>query len=342
MKASGIKRMLVKAILNKGRIILVGKPGLGKTALVKQARTEVSTMLNQDIDMITLYGSISDPTDFKGYPAIIAGKGTFVPFGDLEKIITANRLMILFMDDLGLSMPATQGAMMSLLDKLKDNPNVVVIGATNGRGDRANVSGLLEPVKSRFDSIINMEFSMDDWIADFAIGAVEAGTMPLELVAFNRFRPDLMYSVKPSADLVNGPCPRTVEALGKLMMMDLDTEDQYEAFSGAVGEAYTAELMGFLPVWKKLPSIAQILQDPVGAAIPDSTDKSAASIYFAITAALSKKCSDVNFERICKYAARLPKEAEVMLVTDCIRRVPACKDTMAYIKWESANRNIMI
>lgn len=342
MKANQIKRVLVTAIQNRRRILLVGKPGIGKTSLVKWARDYVSKIIGMQITLITLYGSISDPTDFKGMPCLVNGKAEFIPFGDLEKISNATSLTIVFLDDLGQGANAVQAAQMSFLDKLKDNPNIVILAATNGKGDRANVAGLLEPIKSRFDSIIQMEFCMDTWIADFAVPAVEAGTMPLELIGFNRFRPDLMYSVKPSADLVNGPCPRTVEALGKLMLDNYHPDDQYEAYCGAVGEGYTAELMGYLPIWKKLPSIGQILQDPMGANVPDPIDKSSASIYFAITTALAKKCSDLNFDRICQYAARLPKEAEVMLVTDCIRRVPECKDTMGYIKWECNNKHIMV
>jgi hypothetical protein len=336
MKADGIKRMLVKAIQNRARILLVGKPGLGKTALVKWAKQQTGA------DMITLYGSISDPTDFKGMPCIINDKPDFVPFGDLEKIFNTKKLMIVFLDDMGQGANAVQAAQMSFLDKLKGNPNVVIIAATNGRGDRANVSGLLEPVKSRFDSIINMEFDMDVFVNDFCIPEVEAGRMPIELVAFNKFRPQLMYSVKASADLVNGPCPRTVEALGKLCLMDLAEEDKYEAYAGAVGEVYAAEYLGYLPICRKLPSVDGILLNPDAANIPAASEPYAASVYFAISNALARKATDNNFDRIIKFAERLPKEFEVALVKDCLRRAPDCEHTGAYTIWGSKNSSVLM
>jgi hypothetical protein len=336
MKALQIKQLLIAAIKNKTRILLVGKPGLGKTALVKWA------VNHENADLVTLYGSISDPTDFKGMPCIIDGKPDFVPFGDLEKIFNSQRTMVVFLDDLGQGSNAVQAAQMSFMDRVKDNPNVVIIGATNGRGDRANVSGLLEPVKSRFDSIVNMEFSMEDWIKDFALPEVQANRMPIELVAFNQFRPSLMYSVPPSADLVNSPSPRTIAALGKLMIMNLPVELQYEAYSGAVGEGYATELLGYLPICRKLVKIDSILQDPMGCSIPDHTDPMTASIFFAINNALVKKTTESNFQRVIQFAGRMPKEFELALVTDCIRSNKELTNTAAYIQWGTNNQNILI
>jgi hypothetical protein len=335
MRPSGIKRNLVNCINARRRLLLVGAPGLGKTALVKWAQKETNA------DMTTLYVSISDPTDFKGFYCIINGKPEIMPFGELEKIFNATSLHIVFLDDFGQGAPAVQASAMSFLDRVKENPNVVVIGATNRRQDRANVSGMLEPVKSRFDSILNMDFDMDDW-TEWALEQVTAGTMPLSLVAFNKFRPQLMYATKPSADLVNGACPRTVEALGALMMMDNDPADEYELFCGAVGEGYTAELMGFLPIWKKLPNIDTILLNPDSVVLPPMTDRYAPSIYFAVCNALAKKANENTIERILKFSEKMPAEFAVALVIDCVKQDVEIQNTAAYIKWQSKNKSVLI
>ena len=337
MIARNLKKVLIKAVLNRRRILLVGKPGMGKTAILKWVRIEIAKILGHDIDMTTLYVSVSDPTDFKGFYAIVDGKPEIIPFGELEKIFNATKLHIVFLDDFGQGANATQAASMSFLDKIKDNPNVVVLAATNSRADRAGVSGLLEPVKSRFDSIIDMDFDMNSWV-DWALTA----DVPIELVAFNKFRPNLMYSGKPTADLVNSPCPRTVEALGNLIKDGYDDEDQYEVFKGAVGDAYTAELMGFLPIWKQLPNIDSLLLDPVNTKLPDINGKYGASIYFAICLAIARKASEDNFERVIQFADRIPAEFSVSLVVDCIKHQPDVQNTKAFIGWASKNKSLLI
>ena len=341
MRPSQVKKVLVKAILARKRILLVGAPGLGKTALIKWAREEVERIMKCAIDLTTLYVSISDPTDFKGFYCIINGKPEIMPFGELEKIFNATSLHIVFLDDFGQGAPAVQAAAMSFLDRVKDNPNICVLGATNRREDRANVSGMLEPVKSRFDSIIHMEYDNDDWV-DWAITEVDKGKLPIELVAFNKFRPKLMYSVKPSPDLVNGPCPRTVESLGHLMMLGLDADCEYETYCGAVGEGYTSELMGFLPIWKKLPNIDTIMMNPDSVTLPDMNEPFAPSIYFAVCNALALKANENTIERILKFSEKLPREFAVSLVVDCVKKDVNIQNTKAYIVWQSKNKDLII
>jgi hypothetical protein len=341
MRPSQVKKVLVKAILARKRILLVGAPGLGKTALIKWAREEVERIMGTGIDLTTLYVSISDPTDFKGFYCIINGKPEIMPFGELEKIFNATSLHIVFLDDFGQGAPAVQAAAMSFLDRVKDNPNICVLGATNRREDRANVSGMLEPVKSRFDSIIHMEYDNEDWV-EWALEQVQNNKMPIELVAFNKFRPKLMYSVKPSPDLVNGPCPRTVESLGHLIMLGLDTDCEYETYCGAVGEGFTAELMGFLPIWKKLPNIDTILMNPDSVTLPTMDEPFAPSIYFAVCNALSLKANENTIERILKFSEKLPPEFAVSLVVDCVKKDVNIQNTKAYIIWQSKNKDLII
>lgn len=337
MKAKSIINVLYKALGKGHRILLVGRPGIGKTALIKKVGKQLA------YPVVVLYSSIADPTDFKGYPCIIDGTPKILAFDELDKILNAIEPVIVFLDDFGQGAPAVQAAQMSFLDRCLDNPNIRIVAATNRREDRAGVSGLLEPIKSRMDSIINMEFDMDEWI-EWALGEVDAGNMPIELVAFNKFR-DLMYSTKPSQDIVNGPCPRTVAALGKLMMDGHAPEDEYEVYSGAVGEGYTAELMGFIPIMRKMPNIDTILMSPESVTLPDENDKYAPAVYFAIMAALAKRANENTIDRIIKFADRIPKtfvEFTVSLIIDCVKSAPEIMNTAAYIAWQSRNKHIII
>src|SRR6185436_20188967 len=103
-----------------------------------------------------------------------------------------------FLDDLGQAPPAVQASYMPWLlerecagNRLPDH--VVVMAATNRRTDRAGVAGVLEPVKSRFASIVTLEPDVDEW-CDWAI---KQPFMPPEVVAFIRFRPETLNQFVP-------------------------------------------------------------------------------------------------------------------------------------------------
>ena len=99
--------------------------------------------------------------------------------------------------------------------------HVTFVAATNRRTDRAGVSGILEPVKSRFAAIVELEPNLDDWCQ----WAFTAG-VPAELIAFLRFRPDLLCKFTPSADLTNCPLPRTWAHVAQLLALRLPSTIQ--------------------------------------------------------------------------------------------------------------------
>jgi MoxR-like ATPase len=217
MRAKQLKEAVKFAIKNKHPLLIKGAPGIGKTDIVTQACRETKT------ELIISHPVVSDPTDFKGLPFPVKGqmKATFLPFGDLLKLIDADKPTAFFLDDLGQATASVQAAAMQLLlarriNGHKVSDQVVFLAATNRRQDRAAVQGILEPVKSRFSAIVELEVVNDDWV-DWAI----AQQMPVELIAFIRFRPQLLHDFKPTADISNTPNPRTVAAVGKMMKSGL-------------------------------------------------------------------------------------------------------------------------
>ena len=61
MKTSQAKMAIKMAMKANQPLLLVGKPGVGKTSLGFQAAEE------EGWDVIPFYASIADPTDFKGF-----------------------------------------------------------------------------------------------------------------------------------------------------------------------------------------------------------------------------------------------------------------------------------
>ncbi|MDA8165458.1 MAG: ATP-binding protein, partial [Desulfobacteraceae bacterium] len=264
LKPSELKGLLLKTIPARLPVLIKGAPGLGKTDIVGQAAAALSARLQLK------HPVVDDPIDYKGLGFKVEGRdeARFLPFGDLKALIDADTPTVCFLDDLGQAPPAVQAAAMQLLLSRSINGHrvserVCFVAATNRRTDRAGVSGILEPVKSRFATIVELQPDLEDWVA-WAL----SHDMPTELIAFVRYRPNLLWDFAPTAEMTNSPCPRTVANAGRLLNIGLPPEVEYQAVSGAAGEGFAAELLGFLRIYRKLPHPDRVLQDPDRAPVP--------------------------------------------------------------------------
>ena len=331
MKPSQLKTLLVNMIATKNPALIVGPPGVGKSDIVTQACELAGA------DLLIEHPVVSDPTDFKGLPYAENGKATFLPFDNLSKLIEAKTLTVYFLDDVGQASAAVQAACMQLLlarkiNGFKVSEHVCFLAATNRHTDKAGVSGVLEPVKSRFTSIINLETDMEDWVS----WALKAG-LPTELIAFVRFRPKLLSDFQPTKEMKNSPCPRTVHNIGKLMQMGVPAELEYEVYQGATGEGFAAEFTAFLQIYRKLPNPDTVLMNPSNAEVPDDP----ATLY-AISGAIARKASEQNIDRVVTYSERLPSEFNVLLMRDALEVSPEISTTRPWIEWCSRNSSVMV
>lgn len=332
LRPAQAKQVAVICIENNLPLMFTGKPGVGKSDIVRQAAKEAGT------DLIVMHPVVSDPTDFKGLPWKVEGsdEAKFLPFGDLKNVFSAKRPLTVFLDDLGQAMPAVQAAAMQLLHsatgdrRINDHviPDFVTfIAATNRRTDRAGVQGILEPVKSRFASIVEIEPSIDDWTE----WALLAGVQP-EVIAFIRFRRDLLIKFEPTADLTNSPCPRTWAHVSKLLKASLPKSLRLPVIAGAVGAGAAAEFIGFLQIYEDAPDIDEILKNPKSAPIP----KEPSSLY-AVSAALAHAATEKNFGAVTTYAQRLYKdekgEFSTLAIRDSVRKNKALLKSDAYAEY---------
>jgi hypothetical protein len=65
---------------------------------------------------------------------------------------------------------------------------------------------------------------------------------------------------------------------------------EYELISGAAGEGFAAEFMGFLRIFESLPDLATILADPDNSPVPTEP-----SVLFAVVGALVARAERQNF-----------------------------------------------
>lgn len=331
MRPQQLEKLLEFAFAKRFPVLVKGAPGIGKSDIIAKAAAAANNVL------IISHPVVSDPTDYKGLPFASAGEANFLPFGELKSLIDAKVPTVFFLDDLGQAPPAVQAACMQLIlarqiNGKKVSDHVTFIAATNRKEDKAGVSGILEPVKSRFASIVELEVNTDDWVR-WALTA----NMPTELMAFVRFRPDLLSKFEASKDIVNSPCPRTVAYVGKMQVSGIPDELKWEAFKGAAGEGFATEYCAFLDVFKDLPNIDKILMAPDTVDVPDKP-----SVLFALIGALAARINDGNANNAFTFIKRLPQDAGVACVKDAIMRNDKITDTRAFIDWAANNGNFIL
>jgi hypothetical protein len=335
IKPSQLKGFMKKAIINKEPTLIVGQPGIGKTAITNQITKELNN------DMEVLFPAIADPTVFMGMPYFNekTEEAVFLPFGNMKRLITADKPTVCLVDDIGQSEIATLKAFLHFVHarsvgNYSLSPHVTIIACTNDRSHNAGVSGMIEPLKSRFTTIIHLKVDVEDWIR----WAIQNNIRP-EVIGFVRLRGmDVLSSFTPTMELTNSPSPRGNEAVSRILNMDLtDPTVEFAAIQGACGHGYATEFLGFKKLFDSLVDPKYILTHPEKVEIPENTP----SVIFAYCSAISRMAAPDNMDAVVKFAKRLPVEFQIRLLQfDCKSANPENHETKAYTDWAVDNQHV--
>lgn len=328
MKASSLSKLLAALLPSGEPVLVVGSPGVGKSDGITRAAREL------DYDLLIAHPVVDDPTDYKGLPAATDNgtRATFLPYGNLERMIHADKPLVVFFDDLGQAIPAVQAPVMQLIlarevNGVKISDHVRFVAATNRRQDKAGVSGLITPLLDRFTTVVTLDFDLEDWIK-WGVN----NDVPTELLAFARFRPDSMNKFDANKDMKKSPTPRSVAGMGRLFALGLQ---DYEILSGSVGESFATEFLAFVRVWQNLPSIDEILLNPDSVAVPTEP-----ATRYALMGMLAHNANDQNLTNIMRYLKRVPPEFSVLCAKDMIARKPELQRTRTFIEWVMSNKTM--
>ena len=297
-------------------VMLWGPPGIGKSDLVRQVAER------HGAPVIDMRLSQMEPSDLRGIPFRVGETVEWAVPAMLPDTQRHGPTGILFLDEINAAPPSVSAAAYQLiLDRRLGEYQVpggwAIFAAGNRQGDRAVTYAMPAPLANRF-SHFGLEPNLEDWSAwAFSHGIDE------RLVAFLRFRPDLLFDFDPAHNPTAFPSPRTW-AFAHRALQNFNGELLRGALQACVGEAAAVELMAFLHHLQTMPDVDAIARGE-SRAVPEEIDLQYAVAAALVRRALSAKESG-RTNGICghllDYARALPlREMGVMLVVDLHRNI---------------------
>jgi hypothetical protein len=323
MKPSMLYEALLALIGERVPLHIWGACGVGKSQIVAQVADYL------DLDFLDVRAVQLDPIDLRGLPRIVADSTEWVP----PKFLPTSGKGILFLDELTAAPQMTQAGCYQLvldrkLGEYKLPEGWVVIAAGNPATERGVHFSMPRPLRNRFVHL-DLEPDLTDWCR----WALKSGVRS-EVIAFLRFKPASLHDADATSDQNAWPTPRSWEmasnvlkGLGKQSGIR-NAAIEVQMLEGTIGPGATAEFVGFLQLFRQLPSIDEILLNPETAPLPDEP-----SAQIAIATALGRAMTDQSVAKGTRYLDRMPTEMRVLAMRDAAARDRAITHTSEFVRF---------
>ena len=313
--------------------MVIGQPGVGKTDGIK----EVATLTGRHLFLS--HPAIDAPEDYKGFGFFQDGKADFFPMGQMADILDCKVPAVWFIDDLGQAPIAVQNAIMQFvhhrnrtLNGKKIPDDIAIVAASNRREDNAGVSGITDPLKGRFTTIIEVEADLESW-TDWAS---KAQINPL-VIAYLHYRPNNLSAFEPSKDFRQSPTPRGWESVNEMMNINVSPGLRMDLYSGAIGEQCAMEFIQFIKILDQLPDLNEIERDGERTMLPGENQA-----RYAVCGALSVRGKDgPRLDQVMKYVNRLDAEYKVLWSVIWSKKNPDKMDWPEWTSWVLQNKDIL-
>ena len=299
-------------------VMLWGPPGVGKSQIVAEIAGK------HGVPVIDIRLSQMEPSDLRGIPFRSGDTVEWAVPGILPNAGRHGPRGILFLDEITSAPPSVSAAAYQLiLDRKLGEYEVpegwAIFAAGNRQGDRGVTYTMPAPLANRL-SHFEVETNLDDWVAWAWANGIDE-----RVIAFLRFRPELLFDFDPAHNPVAFPSPRSWEfAHRSLQKFGSNPKLLLGTLQACVGPAAGIELHAFINSLDKMPDLDDIVTGRE-VPVPDEID-----LQYAVAAALVGRAirarDDDNANEvighILNYANNFPqKEMGVMLVSDLHRAI---------------------
>ncbi len=332
MANSTIAQMQARVLyfMNKGIPSFIwGDPGIGKTEGI------VQMFLSMGYTILFLDLSTLEAIDLRGLPAIDQQRKIveWIPPEMLPNRKRDGKKVLLFCDEMNVAHPSIQAACMPLVREGRIgtwtmHDGVYIVGAGNFQSNRASAQKMPTALADRFGHI-----TAKADIDTFTIYANSIGMNPM-VVGFVRAFPEHLHNMDESEQIVFAT-PRSWEQAAKVC--EAPDEHRFALMAGLVGDNIAGLYETFHNTIVNLPTIEQVIKDPVGCMIP--TEPSA---LWAVSTMIARHAKKKTFSPIMAYAIRLGREMEIVAALDATKRDPDLCEHTAFIEFAKRNQDIQI
>src|SRR5262245_4974586 len=179
---------LIKSLAHEQSLLFLSAPGVGKSAVVRQAAAEAN------LECRSLLGTQIAPEDVSGIPRIVGQRSVFCPPRIL--LPETNEPFVLFLDELPACPPDIQKAFYSLLLERRVGEHKLpagtwVVAAGNRSDDRALVKTMSSALVNRV-FIVNVRVDVKEWLVWAKAHGVRSETL-----AFITYMPGVLMRPVP-------------------------------------------------------------------------------------------------------------------------------------------------
>ena len=324
-------------------------PGLGKSMIMEDVARSISTekeltfymfMGNSNhskeemeggFGFIDLRVNMMTQADLYGLPTFTDDKQAY-KFARPDMIPQYGQ-GIIFVDELPQATPSVMGGLSEMFLNHRIGNHIIPDGwkvgaAGNRMKDRAATNRIPTHIKDRMNDL-PLLFSLEPFVAWCTKNRVHPA-----IVAFAKYRPSILDSFDPKLDI--NCTPRSMVQAAK----HLDTPDtiRFQLLVGSIGEGPATELEGFLRIYKELPDIQYIIDNPETAPVSEKLD-----ILYALTTALGMRATCDNLDILMLYVMRIKKpEFRVSFIKQALLNDDEIIGTSTFSNFMKKHKNVLV